>query len=206
MDEECRKPEPFPGIVGVLLAAGVGRRFDPTGRNFKLLARVNGHGSMLHASAGKLLAAVDEMVVVHGPRSLESYADVDAIAARHLSCLHAAQGVGRSLQSAVACSTPRLGWLVALADMPFIAASTYTALCDALRRGALLARPVYKGRPGHPVALAVSLRADVMALAPEQGAAPLFKAHRDRVTYIDVDDAGCIADVDTPEALERAPD
>lgn len=191
------------GIVGVLLAAGVGSRFDPTGRNFKLLARISGRKTLLQASAERLQADVDELVVVHGPRSLDSYADIGGMTARQFSCLHAEQGVGCTLKSAVASSAPVLGWLVALADMPFIAASTYTALCDALRQGALLARPVYKGQPGHPVALASSLCAELMALAPGQGAGPLFKAYSDRAVHIVVDDAGCVEDIDTPEALER---
>lgn len=190
-------------ITGILLAAGIGRRYDPSGRVFKLLATVSPGQSLLQVSAGKLLAATDELLIVHGPRSKQSYPVVAELAARQFSCPQAGQGMGRSLQSAISCSNPRLGWLVALADMPYISKATYESLCQALRQGALLARPVYQGRPGHPVALSVSLRSDLMALQPEEGAGPLFKAYGTRAVLFDVDDAGCVVDVDTPDALVR---
>ncbi|HEU0230745.1 MAG TPA: nucleotidyltransferase family protein [Burkholderiaceae bacterium] len=190
-------------VAGILLAAGIGRRYDPSGRAFKLLAPVLPGRNLLQVSAGKLLAATDELLIVHGPRSLQSYPVVAELPARQFSCLQAGQGMGRSLQSAISCSSPRLGWLVALADMPYISRATYESLRQALMLGALLARPVYRGQPGHPVALSVSLRPDLMALRPEEGAGPLFKTYRTRAVQIDVDDAGCVADVDTPEALAR---
>lgn len=56
------------GIVGVLLAGGLGRRFDPSGAKLKLLEPTPG-GSMPLAAAAlrRLAAACNDLVAVDRP-------------------------------------------------------------------------------------------------------------------------------------------
>lgn len=195
---------PTPYITGIMLAAGLGTRFDPSGRHLKQLAVLDRRGSLLRICAQKLGAVVDELIIVHGPRSADTYRDVSDLPARQFSCLNAIDGMGRSLQAAIASSQPRGGWLVALADMPHIELDTYQQLRCSLEQGARLARPMYRGQPGHPVALAARMRNELMTLRADKGAGRLFKMHADQATLLETDDAGTIVDIDTPDDWRAA--
>ena len=55
---------------------------------------------------------------------------------------------------------------------------------------------------GHPVGFAATCGPDLMALTGDQGARSVLQVHAPYA--LAVDDAGCIHDVDTPEALDAA--
>lgn len=92
-------------------------------------------------------------------------------------------------------------WVIALADMPWVAPSTIAALVSALARGADIAAPVRCGRRGNPVGFAARHRDALMALSGDEGARALVAALGDRVTLVEVDDPGIARDVDTPGDL-----
>lgn len=189
-------------IVGVLLAAGLGQRFDRSGVRFKLTEPVNATQTVITRSAELLAAACDQLVIVHGPRSIESWQATQHLNAIQLSCPQAHLGMGASLKAAVsAVATPRLGWLVALADMPYIHSSTYQALVQCLQEGCLLARPVYEGQPGHPVVIHHSLGAELLGLDDAVGAQPLFARYREQTQWLPSEDEGCVRDIDVPADL-----
>ena len=57
-----------------------------------------------------------------------------------------------------------------------------------------------QGRRGHPIWFSAGLIAEFLAL-PEDGAArDVVRAHADETEFLDVDDAGILADIDDPEA------
>ena len=64
-----------------------------------------------------------------------------------------------------------------------------------------MVRPFYRGGPGHPVGVSGALQAELLALPDHAGAAALLKRHSGGVVRIDVDDAGCVADIDYPSDL-----
>jgi len=189
-------------IVGILLAAGVGQRFDPTAQRFKLTQRLESGETVITCSARKLRAAVDQMVIVHGPRSVESWAQTCELDAAQLSCPQAVAGMGASLKAAVlAVPPPTTGWLIALADMPFIDPLTYQSVVEALHGGAALVRPCYANQPGHPVAVHRDKLADLIALDDATGAQTLFKRYRETIHWVPSYDPGCIQDIDVPADL-----
>ncbi len=63
-------------------------------------------------------------------------------------------------------------------------------------------RPVYQGRQGHPVRFARACGEALMALGGASGAAAVVRRHR--LWTVEVDDPGCVTDIDTPEDLARA--
>ena len=71
-------------------------------------------------------------------------------------CEKASEGMGASLACAVRAVQDAEGFLVALADMPFIRSSTIAAVRDALAAGAPLVAPYFRARRGHPVGFAKS--------------------------------------------------
>jgi molybdenum cofactor cytidylyltransferase len=103
--------------------------------------------------------------------------------------------MGGSIATGVRASTDAAGWLVALADMPAVAASTIDAVRDALVSGAPSAAPTHQGRRGHPVGFSARLRPLLLALQGDEGARSVLAAHPPR--QIPVEDPGCLLDLDT---------
>jgi molybdenum cofactor cytidylyltransferase len=184
-------------LVGVLLAAGFGRRF---GGDKRVHALPDG-GLMALASARQLKLVCRHTLVV-----VRSDDDILAGWMRDIGCTvvctaDAAQGMGHSLASAVLATRKAAGWLVALADMPFIRQETYRAVKEALAAGSPIARPSYRGRPGHPVGISCAWREQLVALTGDMGARDLIREAGRSCTIIEVDDRGVIQDIDTPTDL-----
>jgi molybdenum cofactor cytidylyltransferase len=97
------------------------------------------------------------------------------------------------------------GWLVALADMPYIRPATVQQVTTALQQGALLAAPVYRGRRGHPVGFAKALGTKLASLSGDVGAQRVIRAHQRRLVSITTDDSGILHDIDTPADLTHYP-
>ena len=100
------------------------------------------------------------------------------------------------------------GALVTLVDIPMVRSSTVQRVIDAWTESrAPIVRPAVGGRHGHPVLFDRSLF-DALRHAPlTEGARAVVHANADRIVNVDVDDHGCLLDVDTPsdyEALIRA--
>lgn len=194
-----------PKILGLVLAAGRGRRFDPSGQQQKLAAVLPDGESVLRASCRRLLPWVDALLVVIGPHSARLLPPLDGLAVQAIVCPDADQGLGTSLAFGLAARQPESGWIVALGDMPFVAASTYAAVRRAIQAGADAARPVWHGQPGHPVAVSVKLRDRFALISPKQGLAPLFQGPGVALQRLAVDDPGCIHDIDVPSDLASSP-
>ena len=185
--------------TGVLLAAGFGSRFDPQGQHNKLLARMPDGTPVAHESARRLLQVVTRVLAVVRPGSdalarLLNDAGCDVVFAAG-----ATRGMGASLAAGIDASDDAAGWIVALADMPRIATTTIEAVARTLDDGASLVAPFYGGQRGHPVGFGIEHRDALLALDGDSGAKSLLISQR--VTRVDVLDAGILRDVDTPEDL-----
>jgi molybdenum cofactor cytidylyltransferase len=121
--------------------------------------------------------------------------------ARIVVAARADDGMGASLAAGIAAADGADGFVVALADMPWVAPATIRLVVEALRGGASIAAPRYLGKRGHPVGFAAAHRGELAALSGDVGARAIVEAHASSVTFIDVADAGILADVDVPEDL-----
>lgn len=192
----------FSPATGLLLAAGRGTRFDPRGDQNKLLAPLPGGTLVAHAAASRLLACVSRVVAVVRPDA-DALADLlDEAGCDVVISTQAERGIGASLAAGVQASVDAKGWIVALADMPWIAPATLEAVARRLDAGASIIAPAYHGQRGHPVGFASAHGAALAALDGDTGARALLAAHE--VTTIDVEDPGVLADIDTPADLHRA--
>jgi CTP:molybdopterin cytidylyltransferase MocA len=112
-----------------------------------------------------------------------------------------ARGQITSMQCGLRAAPPDAeGVLFTLVDHPAVSARTIGALLDAGPGAALLRVPRYQGRRGHPIWFAGELIAEFLAL-PESGAArDVVRLHAARTEFLDLDDAGIVADIDDPAA------
>ena len=187
--------------TGVLLAAGLGSRFDPDGMHNKLLARMRDGTPVAHEAAHRLLAVVPRVVAVVRPGSDALARLLNDAGCEVVFAPAAERGMGASLAAGIEASDDAEGWIVALADMPRIAVTTIEALARALDGGASLVAPFYEGQRGHPVGFGVAHRDALLKLDGDAGARSLLISQR--VTRLDVDDPGILRDVDTPEDLRN---
>jgi molybdenum cofactor cytidylyltransferase len=116
-------------------------------------------------------------------------------------CENAAEGMGASLACAARAAGEADGYLIALADMPFLRRTTIAAVRDALAGGALLAAPYFRARRGHPVGLAHRFHQELLTLRGDEGAKRLIAAHEKELVKIPVGDPGALRDIDRPEDL-----
>ena len=191
-------------LIGILLAAGCGARFGGAKLLTPLPAAAHGVGAGTAigvASCLHLLSALPEVVAVVRPGDsiLASY--LRAAGAQVVECPRADEGMGASLACGVATAADADGWIVALADMPWIAPATVAVVGDALRDGADIVATSHIGVRAHPVGFARRHYVSLTALSGDEGAKSILAAHRDRVQLIEVTDPGVLRDVDTPADL-----
>lgn len=184
-------------IVGLLLAAGSATRFGAD-----KLQHVLPHGVAMAVQAARhLRSPLPRVIAVVKPGAPELCSRLKAEGCEVVVCDNAAEGMGASLACAARAAGPADGYVVALADMPFVRPSTIAAVYAALAAGAPLAAPYFRARRGHPVGLAGFFFEELVALRGDEGARRLLAANEGRLKKIPVGDPGAVRDIDTPEDL-----
>ena len=184
-------------ICGILLAAGASKRF---GSN-KLLHPLAGDTPVAIASLANLRAAIPRVLAVVRPGAPVLENRLSEAGATVILCVNADAGMGASLATAVGASGDVAGWVVALADMPYIRPETIGKIAAALAGGADIAAPAYRGARGHPVGIAARFRAELEALQGDEGARSVLEKNAKSIKLIEVDDPGICRDIDTPADL-----
>ncbi len=184
-------------IAGVLLAAGRGSRFGGA----KLLAP-GADGVPIGVGAARcLLGAVDRAVAVVRPGDGQLAELLAGEGLRVVVNTHADDGMATSLCCGIRAAGSCYGWIVALADMPLVREETIAAVAARLYGGASVVAPRYHGRRGHPVGFGRDMLTELLALRGDRGARAVLETYLDESGWVDVDDAGILVDVDTPDDL-----
>ena len=186
-------------IVGILLAAGSASRFGAD----KLAATLPDGTPVGVAALRNLAAAVDSVIAVVRAGDNVTAKALIANGARVSVCPWANDGMGASLAWGVRGAAVAAGWVIALADMPWIAPATIARVATAIRDGALLAAPRFEGSRGHPVGVSARCYGELATLSGDEGARRLLAAHSASVQLVDVEDAGVLRDIDTPADMTR---
>lgn len=152
-------------------------------------------------SARHLLRALPNSIAVvrdaHGPLSELLRAEGIGIVVNP----DAEQGMGTSLACGIRALPPATGFVITLADMPWIESETIRGVVRLLRAGAAIAAPVHEGQRGHPVGFSHRYRDELMSLYGDYGARELLARHADVLQQFEVDDSGILRDIDTPADL-----
>jgi len=182
-------------IIGLLLAAGAASRFGSD-----KLRHALPHGVPIAAqSARHLRPQVSRVVAVTRSSGMASLLREEGC--ETVLFEKADEGMGASLACAVRVAGQADGYLVALADMPFIRGSSIAAVRAALEKGAPFAAPYFRGRRGHPVGIAGRFFDCLLDLRGDEGAKHLLRENEGGLVKIPVGDPGVIRDIDTPGDL-----
>ena len=113
-------------------------------------------------------------------------------------------GMGDSIAAGVKATPGATAWLILPADLPLISSSTLCSI--ALAPTCAVTVPMYQGQRGHPVRFGPECAAGLLDLQGKQGAAHIIRSQlaTNSVAFLDVDDVGCVFDVDTLSDLARA--
>jgi molybdenum cofactor cytidylyltransferase len=186
-------------ICGILLAAGISKRFGSD----KLMHPLAGGTPVAAAALANLRSVIPHVIAVVRPGvpALENL--LSEAGATVILCTNADEGMGASLATAVGASGDVAGWVIALADMPYILPATIGKIAASLTAGAAIVAPAYRGERGHPVGLSARFRAQLEALRGDEGARSVLNENAGLVKLIEVDDPGVCRDIDTPDDLRQ---
>ena len=187
--------------TGILLAAGSSRRFG----NNKLLQPLADDTPMLIASANNLCSAIDDCLVIINPEiPTHMITQLEQLGMQVIIHRHAEFGIGSSIACGIDHSAQSSGWVIALADMPFIHPATIRQLATKLQQGAGIVAPLYQQQRGHPVGFTAQYRDELLQLNTDVGARHIIANHHTDLTLIDVQDRGVISDIDSASDLHTA--
>jgi len=187
------EPTSFAALV---LAAGLSRR---SGARNKLLARVDGRPMVRRVAETVLEAGFRPVLAVTGHERGKIEAALDGLPVDFVHNPDYAEGMASSIRHGIAALDDDVaGVLVALGDMPWVAAGTLEAMAAAFdaASGHDICRPVHAGKPGNPVLFGRRHFVALGALAGDVGAKGVIAANPDAVVDVPVDDAGVQRDLD----------
>ncbi len=194
-------------MIGILLAAGFSRRF---GTANKLLHNLPDGRAIAIAAAEHLITALPVSVaVVRADNTILS----DALKALGFHVVYCdanaslmADSLVMAVQYASTLSLTTKGYVIALADMPYIAPTTIQAVANQLSHVGGIVIPTFEGKRGHPVGFSANYHDDLLRLSGDEGAKSIVKTHADAVTLLACEDAGILADIDTLADLSNFAD
>jgi len=195
-------------FAGVIPSAGASLRM---GRP-KALLQVGGETFLSRTIRALRSGGCDPVLVVvpdRDPQLTERLADTaERAGGRVLINADPGEGPITSLRMAINELGDSVAGLAYLpVDHPMVRPDTVAALLAAALGGeqvAALTVPTHRGKRGHPAVFGASLFAELADPALEGGARAVVHRHLERARLVEVDDAGVIIDIDTPEAYAAA--
>ena len=187
-------------IGGVILAAGRGARFGGA----KLLATLPSGKTILETTVLAMTSALPSVtVVVRRDPALLRLAEQICRASGALLVVNenADAGMATSIASGVETNANVDGWLIALADMPYVQSATMSLVASQIVNASTIVVPTFGEQRGHPVGFGQRYFAQLQQLNGDGGARSLLQRHAEHVRLIPVDDVGIVKDIDTPADL-----
>lgn len=93
------------------------------------------------------------------------------------------------------------GWLIGLADMPFIHKDVIQQSLGALNEGAQITQAEFAGRRGHPVGFSSRFLPELLTLEGDKGGRDILHTHPELISPIPSPDDGIFKDIDRRESI-----
>lgn len=188
----------------ILLAAGTGSRFIAAGgKGNKLNAPLQKTaGNAVTVFEATLRQARASRLPVHVVTRPENRPVQECCLREGIPfTLISSTGTGGSIAAGVRDTADWDGWLIHLADMPFVTPEVFAAVADALSQETIV-RPYWQNEPGHPVGFALPMREKLLLLRGDNGARELFRSHA--WVRLDFNNPAVTTDIDFPEQLSSS--
>lgn len=200
MVSEKRNNSSMMHIQVLLLCAGKGSRFDPSGQTSKLLAPLAAGETVLGAVLQHLLGVCPQPLAIV---NTSQHQVKDFLTERAVSWIEVTDdklSMGYSIAAGVRHSEEADGWLICLGDMPYIQSSIIAQVLDvASQNPEAIVAPVCDGQRGHPVFIPSRFKEDLLNLQKDEGPRHLMK--HGPLVLISTRDTGIYRDIDVPSDL-----
>ena len=194
-------------ISAVILAAGESKRM---GKQNKLLLPVAGEALLVKLIKSVCDSDVGQVIVVIGHEAEKIRRKLNNFPLSFVYNPNFSEGMTTSIKSGVKEVSPDCdGYMICLADMPFINTSEINKLIHAyaqnrINEKRLIVIPVYQGHRGNPVLFSTEFREDILEHKIEYGCKGVIMNNFESVKEIEMDDDSMLLDVDTLEDYQRA--
>lgn len=195
-------------IQGILLAAGRGQRFDPSGEKDKLLQLRPDSGKPVLWHSGYSMCKVmpGTLAVIQEAQPKRVHCLFDA-GCEVLVSPNAQYGMGSALASAVRHCLEKnagiAGFVISLGDMPWVPveaiARVHAELASTSTQELRAVAPYHEGKRGHPVGLTRAWAGSLLSLQGDVGAKHLLRDTE--IHAIDWPTPDVLRDVDVPKDL-----
>lgn len=183
----------------ILMAAGRGQRFiDSGGLCHKLNAQLHGTSVFEHSLRHAISSGLQVHIITRPDNSVIQHL---CHAYQVPVILTASEGLSDSIAAGVRATMGWDGWLIHLADLPFVPSTVFQQVAAHLTSYPLV-RPRINLKPGHPVGFSATWGEKLSQLSGDNGAKELL---RDKIIhYIDFNDADYLRDIDVVTQLSSA--
>ncbi len=194
-------------ISAVILAAGESKRM---GKQNKLLLPVAGEALLVKLIKSVCDSEVGQVIVVIGHEAEKIRRELNNFPLSFVYNPNFSEGMTTSIKSGVKEVSPDCdGYMICLADMPFINTSEINKLIHAyaqnrIKEKRLIVIPVYQRHRGNPVLFSTEFREDILEHKMEYGCKGVIMKNFESVKEIEMDDDSMLLDVDTLEDYQRA--
>jgi len=194
-------------ISAVILAAGESRRM---GIQNKLLLRLGGEALLIKLVKAVCASDVTQILVVIGHEANQIRMELNDLPLSFVYNSNFREGMTTSIKLGIKASSQNSdGFLICLADMPYINTSEINMLIHAfdqnhIKGEKLIVIPVFRGKRGNPILFSSEFRNDILGHKKESGCKEVIKHNSESVMEISMDNDNILLDVDNQEDFQRA--
>jgi len=188
-------------IVAIILAAGFSSRMGV----FKPLLSLGGSLMIEKTISSFLQAGLNDIRVVVGYRADEIIPLLIRLGVLPVVNEDYPSGMYSSIRAGVrTLNEEDAAFFLMPGDLPFVKPETIANIALVFsQKGVSILHPTFKGRRGHPPLISARYRDSILFGEPAGGLRSLLVEHEGDAIEIEVDDAGILTDLDTPEDYRK---
>ncbi|HAV77794.1 MAG TPA: hypothetical protein DCX53_10645 [Anaerolineae bacterium] len=189
-------------ITAIILAAGDSKRMGHP----KMLLPWGNKSVLTHVVYVFHQAGLDNIFIITGGARKRVENDVSHLNVKTIYNQDFAKG---EMLSSLQCGIRAIpnwtqGILIGLGDQPQVQAESVRRVCEVfLETQSNIVVPSYQMRRGHPWLVARPLWDKLLQMTAPNSPRDFLNSHHDEIQYVDVDDPGVLADLDTPNDYKR---